>query len=849
MRKILFSLSLFCFLALPLTAMTWFDGKKPIVCAVASPHDVVVEMAVNVFCEDLQSVTGEMPRVVLGAKGSDKTATILLFQADRLRKADQKFLRSVGIPVDKLLTEPDAFAIKVADGRIYAVGSNGRGTAYALLELSRKAGVSPWVWWGDNVPEHRSELTIADDYYDYQSPAVERRGIFINDEDWSLLPWSHNNHDAAGHTFDCAVKGRKCKRIGVNTYKEIFKLLLRLRANMMWPAMHEQTVPFYQIDGAKEVADSFAIIIGTSHCEPLLRNNTTEWSLDDRGAFNYLTNSAQVQDYWIERLRETSASQNVYTIGMRGIHDGSMEGPKTLDEKTYWLQRVIDDQRDMLAKYVNKDVAAIPQAFVPYKEVLEIYENGLRVPDDVTLIWCDDNYGYLTRLPDAEQQKRSGGHGLYYHLSYWGRPHSYLWHTTTQPGLLHNELREAYQHNVRKQWVFNVHDPKCAAFDLEFCLDLAWHGVGDDTSADTFTQQWYEREFGAKGRNIGKRLAAISREYFHLASIRRPEFMGWNQVELDKKKVPGGKSPITDTEFSFSEFGNEADRYIMDYKALVAEYNSVLENVAPQKRDALFSALGYKVLTSAAFAERMLEGQRARMLASATDPDSVHQRNLSIARVPGCEKTISQLTHYYNTMNGGKWRGLMDDHPQNYPVYGPMPLPYTLSEDSIATLLQSETKQNSLPTGEGRGEAGAIAFNAKGFARCSFDAVPVQQLGHSMAALPIQRNAWAEYDFDAQEPMSEVIVAVIPTQAMDKGDLRFSVTIDGGEPTVFSLKEPYRSERWKLNVLRQQALRRIPVDLPKGRHTVRITALDDHIVLDQLMVDSKRSRQFYVIPR
>ena len=182
-----------------------------------------------------------------------------------------------------------------------------------------------------------------------------------------------------------------------------------------------------------------------------------------------------VQSYWIERLKEAGPYENFYTMGMRGIHDSGMEGVKTLQEKTDALQQVIDDQRKLLSKYVDKDVEKIPQAFVPYKEVLQIMENGLQLPEDITLIWCDDNYGYMTRLSDKEQQKRNGGAGVYYHLSYWGRPHDYMWLCTTQPGLIYSEMKQAYDCNARRLWVVNVHDLKPAAYDLELFLDMAWN--------------------------------------------------------------------------------------------------------------------------------------------------------------------------------------------------------------------------------------------------------------------------------------------------------------------------------------------------------------------------------------
>ena len=359
--------------------VVWFDGQHPVTYDAPKKAAPVVGQALSMFCDDMRQVTGLTPQASKRAKIKITT-----------RKGDN-----------------DGFTIYVKNGQIVVEGNNARGTAYGILELSRLAGVSPWIWWGDVVPERKSRLELPADFRSEQKPSVEWRGIFINDEDWSLRNWAWKHYENNG------VFGQ----MGPKTYKAVFQLLLRLRANAIWPGMHTGTPGFFTVKGNKEMADSFGILIGTSHCEPLLRNNVAEWDHSVRGAYNYITNREQVQQYWIERLQQVKGSEELFTIGMRGIHDGSMEGVKTKKEKLEGLQQVIDDQRELIRKYYDKNVEKVPQVFIPYKEVLEILESGLQVPDDVTLMWCDDNYGYMTRLSDAEQQKRKGGGGVYYHLS------------------------------------------------------------------------------------------------------------------------------------------------------------------------------------------------------------------------------------------------------------------------------------------------------------------------------------------------------------------------------------------------------------------------------------------------
>ena len=305
-----------CVLGVQATELVWFDGQQPITYNVPKKVEPVVKIALEMWKSDMKLVTGVEP-VAAGR------ARVIVAQSHALPE--------------------DGFQIYTKDGQIIIEGSNGRGMAYGLLELSRMAGVSPWVWWGDVVPEKKTRLTIDENFVTEQHPSVAYRGIFLNDEDWSLRPWSYLNYETSdfGH-------------IGPKTYKRIFQLLLRLRANAIWPAMHTGTTAFFKIPGAKAMADSCGIVIGTSHCEPLLRNNVDEWDVKQRGAFNYKTNREQVQQYWKERLQEVRKSKdNMFTIGMRGIHDGSMEGYKTTQEKLEGLQQVIDDQQELLRKYIG----------------------------------------------------------------------------------------------------------------------------------------------------------------------------------------------------------------------------------------------------------------------------------------------------------------------------------------------------------------------------------------------------------------------------------------------------------------------------------------------------------------
>ena len=806
-------LTIFVLAAMSSAAMAadfvWYDGQKAVTYQVNGKTHTVVGVALDLFNSDMLLVTDKQP--VAGGKN----ASIQIYQLDNADAKTIKALKAKGVPVDELLKKMDAFYL-TAGNDITIVGNNGRGTAYGILELSRMAGVSPWVWWGDVVPVKQNKLTIEKGFNTLQAPSVEYRGIFINDEDWTLRPWSNK-------VFE---KSKDKGQIGPRTNKKVYELLLRLRANAIWPAMHTGSTAFFKIPGNKEMADSCAIVVGTSHCEPLLRNNVDEWSVKERGKYNYVTNKEAVQNYWIERLKDVKGfGDYYYTIGMRGIHDGEMEGiGKNLNNKTKWLQQVIDDQRELLKTYIDTKVESIPQVFVPYKEVLQIMENGLNVPDDVTLMWCDDNYGYMTRLSDAEQQKRKGGAGVYYHLSYWGRPHDYMWLTTEQPGLVYNEMREAYDYNARKLWIVNVHEPKVAAYDLELFLDMAWDIESlTPSTLEQHLERWLSTQFG---KVAGEKLLPVMKEFYRLCGIRRPEFMGWNQVELDKKKFNKGWSPVQDTEFSMVEFGGEMDRYMADYEAIKQQVDEISKLIRPELKDAYYAAIKYPIFGAAAMATKQLEAQKARRTGS----------EKAAEKSKAAYEEIKALTKYYNhEMTGGKWKGMMTLNPRQLYVFDAPTLTDTLAKVDLSTLKASTEEY--------------IAVNANEYKSASDGAHVVQMLGHSMNAVSIPKGGSLKYEFTCKsEGDATLYTGMIPTQPNDKGDIRFSVSIDGGQPIVISMKEKFRSERWKKNMLRSQALRKTPIKLSKGKHTLEIKALDNHILADQWMIDFAKDRQFYVIP-
>ena len=644
-------------------------GKQvPLSVYIADQQAEVVTTATTLFFADMKLVTGISPVVGNSIKNSR-----LLIGTIGCDENFDKWLKQNGVSVEELAGQWEAFKIQVVqtekDPVLIVTGSDSRGTAFGILEISRIIGVSPWYWWADVIPDQKKSLLLPENYVNVQKPSVQYRGIFINDEDWGLVPWSNNTFDPQQQTS-----------LSKKTYGKIFELLLRLRANTLWPAMHGCSTPFYFIEGAEKLAAKYGIVIGTSHCEPLMRNTNGEWKHVGKGEYNYATNKEQVKTFWVDRLKEVSKYENIYTIGMRGVHDGKMDGAETIEEQTTLLTEIIKDQRNLLSEYLQKDERQIPQVFMPYKEVLDIYRNGMEIPEDVTLVWCDDNYGYITKLSDEKEQQRSGGAGVYYHISYFGKPHDYLWLNSTQPGLIYAEMKKAWDHGARKLWMLNVGDIKPAEYGIEFFLDFAWdiYCVNNKT-VKQHLNQWLSREFGSE---YTFSLSSVMNDYYHLAALRKPEFMGWSRTqEYTKTKRKGGFTDVSDTEFNPFMFGDELQKRINKYICMEKKVESLSEKLPGSKKDAYFQLVEYPVSASSAMNRKWLNAQKSRLFSGYSLPSANEYALLSRQ----AHDEIIALTNTYNKkISNGKWDGIMNMQPRNLPVFEAPVLPESipLKEDA-----------------------------------------------------------------------------------------------------------------------------------------------------------------------
>jgi hypothetical protein len=530
-----------------------------------------------------------------------------------------------------------------AGGKTYLLisGSDRRGMVYGVVDLTREMGISPWEWWADVTPRKTDHLSVRGDNIVSDTPSVQYRGFFLNDEDWALEPWAAKTYEP------------EAGNIGPRTYSRIFELMWRLKANTIWPAMHDVTKPFYRFPDNPKVADDYAIVVGTSHAEPMMRNNVREWDQKTRGEFNFLTNRDALIKYWQERAVESKRYESIYSLGLRGIHDGPMEGADTDQARRAVTEDVIGVQRTLLSKTIDQPITKIPQALTIYKEVEDTYNAGLKVPDDVMLVWSDDNYGYLTRLSSPEEQKRSGGAGVYYHISYWGRPHDYLWLPTTHPGLIREQMGRAWAENARREWIFNVGDIKPSEYHATYLMDLAFDHKTFDETPQAHIQAFMAQQFGAEQ---APEIAAIMLRYYDLAFERRPEFMGWDQTE-----------PITPTRTSayVRSDGEEAQNRLAAYNDLASRAEKIAASLPADRQDAFFEMVLYPVRSAANLNSRILNLDLSALYAHQGRASPNHYSDQAKA----AQDQIVQDTAHYNTMLNGKWRYMMDMAPRKLPVF------------------------------------------------------------------------------------------------------------------------------------------------------------------------------------
>jgi hypothetical protein len=567
---------------------------------------------------DIERVSGTRPALIASGaavpKGTDVVIVGTLGKSaliDRLARENKIDAGAVRGKWEGYLVQTVRNPLPGVARALVVAGSDRRGTIFGLYTVSEQIGVSPWHWWADVPPARHDVLAVAAGTRVADAPVVRYRGIFLNDEAPALSGWAKEKFGGLNHEF----------------YGKLFELILRMRGNYLWPAMWGNA--FYDDDPENgPLADEMGIVMGTSHHEPLMRAHA-EWKKYGKGAWDYSRNDQVLREFWQQGLDRAKDYDKVITLGMRG--DG--DEPMSEESNVALLQRIVADQRAMIAKTTGKPLPEVPQVWALYKEVQEYYEKGMRVPDDVTLLWCDDNWGNIRRLPTPAERKRSGGAGIYYHFDYVGGPRSYKWINVTPLSKVWEQMHQAWRLGADRLWVVNVGDLKPMEVPTEFFLTYAWNPAAWPASRlPDYLKLWAAREFGADNAS---EIADIVATYARYNGRRRPE-----QLE------PGT--------YSATNY-RESERIVADWRDLAARTERVKAKLAPARRDAFFQLVEHPVRASGTLGELYATVQANRLHAQQGRADT----NDLAARARDLFAQDAALSQAYHTINGGKWNHMM----------------------------------------------------------------------------------------------------------------------------------------------------------------------------------------------
>jgi hypothetical protein len=776
----------------------------------------VVRIAAGLFAEDVRRVTGR--RLVLTNEARGPVQAVLVGTLGRsawiqklVGAGKLKDIASIQGCWEATLMQVVDKPFAGVERALVIVGSDRRGTAYGLMQLSQKMGVSPWNWWADVPVRHRDGLAIRIPAPQVDAPAVKYRGIFINDEDWGLHPW-------AARTFD-----PEFKNIGPKTYEKVFELMLRLRLNYLWPAMHGISTEFGSVPENYQLAGKYGIVAGSSHCEPMLYNNV-KWREAQKGRWNYSLNRDTIHSTWEQYAKDRGAEEAVWTLGIRGIHDQGMQSPPNdRPGRISLLETVFRDQRGLLDKHVTKEWGPVAQCFVPYKEVLPIYDAGLKVPDDATLVWVDDNFGYIRRLSNPEERKRSGGAGVYWHLSYYGGPHSYTWINTTAPALMWEELHKAWENDARTLWVINVGDIKPMEIGIDYFSRLAWNPDGFPLAA----QHRFLLDFATEnlGEKLAPRIAGLLTDYYRLGTVRKPELM--------------------ERRWALSLTPEGAGQLGKDYQKLLDDESRLARDIPASARDAYTELAGFPArvlgLSGLVFlADRDMQGGKAV---------SANEKTIANLRA-GLE---AQVSNYNTNVAGGKWnrmmpglvtgRNLMAWNSQvRWPWGEPTNRPVVVQASAI-----SESSWRNTAAFDRQAAAGQARWSVVEGLGPSGKGVALKPASLSSSWSGTDSSAPAlEFDFKTKAGDAEAWVDFLPAFRLVPGmKMRVAFIVDSGEPSIVEVPGSSGTED-ENGRIRNQAVQdnyvraRVPLPgLTAGRHTFKIRAMDPGVVIDRIHLPEK----------
>lgn len=792
-----------------------------------------VTRAIEDWQQDIEKVTGIRP-----ARQLEKTKRFVLVGTlgknrwiDELVKARKLSTQQINGKWETYLQTRITKPWKGVDEIFVIVGSDPRGTIYGLYDLSSAMGVSPWHFWADVPVQHHSSLYLAPGTFSAGEPKVKYRGIFLNDEAPCLSGWTWEKNGGFNQKL----------------YSRVFELILRLKANFLWPAMWGNA--FYVDDPQNaDLAEAYGVVVGTSHHEPMMRAHDEWRRYGQKGPWDYTQNDSTLRAFWKESTEKRYAYDNIFTIGMRG--DG--DEPMTQETATALLEKIVADQRKILEEVSGRPAAEKPQVWALYKEVQEYYDQGMRVPDDVTLLLCDDNWGNIRKLPTPGSEPRQGGYGIYYHFDYVGGPRNYKWVNTNNIARVWEQMRLAYAHDAKQLWIVNVGDLKPMEVPIDFFLTMAWNP--EEMTLDrmaTFHSDWATQQFGSTwGATIGKYIE----KYTQINARIKPELMQANT-------------------FSWSGSPSEWDLVVSEYVGLARESESTYQKLPKSMQDAYYQLVLYPILACSNVYELYYAHGKHLLAWQQKDEQQAH-RWADLVRYHF--QRDQELSDYFNhQLAGGKWNHFADQTHIGYtywqqpekqvlPVLFPEKMPFSIQSTDPLTAWKVNIPQDftgwvqdrSVVTWEASDWSKAVSSDG-----IVWEIIPgIGRTGNGVSTQPLTfprqkaNTDGAHLIYDVYITRGDSIQVEIQTSPILAYREHETVTLgfswDDG-PIETLRVDPGKSARaWEKMVAHNvQRVQTSSQTLVQGKHQLKIWALDPAVVIQKIsLLTQKGDPRFLSYP-
>lgn len=770
-----------------------------------------VSYAANALVKDIRNVSGSQATIT-----SNQKATILVGTIGHSAAIDQ-LVKQKRINGNLLKGKREKFIITVVDNQLVIAGSDRRGTIYGIYELSQQMGVSPWYDWADVPVEHHDSIFVNRGTYSDGEPAVRYRGIFLNDEAPCLTSWVKNTYGTGygDHRF----------------YQRVFELVLRLRGNMMWPAMWGWA--FYADDPENEkTADEMGVVMSTSHHEPMARNHQ-EYARNRKGwgPWNYQKNKANLQKFFREGIERMKGTEQIVTIGMRGDGDEAMSA----EADTKLMTNIINDQRKIIADVTGKKPSETPQVWALYKKVLDYYDKGMKVPDDVTLLLCDDNWGNVRRVPNAQERKHKGGWGLYYHVDYVGAPRNSKMLNCTPVQNPWKQLTLAYENGIDRLWILNVGDLKPMEYPISQFMDIAWnphkYAVNQITN---HTRDWCAQQFGEEQADEAARLLNLICKYNGRCT---PEMLDKNTYSLEN-----------------GEWQEVVNQYLKIEADALRQYNSL----PAAYHDAYRQIILFPIEVMSNLHQMYFAQAQNHALYKQSNPKA----NIWADECERLFKRDSLICDYYNhKMAGGKWNGMMTQKHIGYKSWND-----DFEKDTCPELFRvSASEAPVISEHNGVVEIEAPFFASKtdaaseGKEKEGAKWVQIPFMGKSLAGMTLMpytkgvKGASLSYHFKMEPRKVRIHVIIKSTlDYQNKGGMTYGVSVDGAEPILVNFNHNLNEKPENIydiyypTVATRIIDKVIEVELPAtadGVHTLTLTPNDPAIIFEKIVIDGREGKQ------